>query len=72
MVRGTFQDEGFAQVDYDGRASYPMPRGEYEAKHILPPFDDLPSRKEYFISTPCAESRRPVKGSSGARASYSE
>jgi len=48
VARGVFREEEFAQVDYDGRASYPMPRDEYEAKHIQPPFDELPSREEYF------------------------
>jgi len=52
MLRGTFQDEGFAQVDFDGRASYPMPQDEYEAQHIQPPFDQLPTRKEYLSQKP--------------------
>lgn len=51
MVRGLFREEEYAQVNFNGKASYPIPRDEYEAKRIQPPFDELPRREEFLAHT---------------------
>lgn len=47
MANGLFRDGDHAQVSYDGKASIPITREQYESQGHLPPFDMLPTREEY-------------------------
>ena len=46
MPRGIYRDRDEVLVDY-GTYRAPIPRYRYETNHYEPPFDRLPSRKEW-------------------------
>ena len=46
MAQGVYRDGGNALVDY-GMNRMAIPRKKYEANGFMPPFDSLPTRKEW-------------------------
>ncbi len=49
MAKGLYRDGDIVQVSYDGKASIPMPRVDYEERGYEPAFHDLLSKEQYDI-----------------------
>jgi hypothetical protein len=47
MERGLWRDGHFVQVSYDDVEALPISRALYEKRGYQPPFDDLPTKKEF-------------------------
>jgi hypothetical protein len=47
MGTGLWRDGHWVQVLYEGREAIPISRALYEERGYQPPFEDLPTKKDY-------------------------